>query len=59
MIKELEEYRHWCWNCFRDSMCKHVFTWHVKSADFEDICPTLTRYKFDAYASQGKMGDLA
>ena len=59
MIKELEEYRHWCWNCFRDSMCKHVFTWHVKSADYEDICPTLTRYKFDAYAAQGKMGDLA
>jgi len=40
-------------------MCKHVFTWHLKSADYDNICPTLTRYKFDAYASQGKMGDLA
>ena len=59
MIKELAEYRHWCWNCFRDSMCKHVFTWHLRSADYDDICPTLTRYKFDAYAGQGKMGELA
>jgi len=59
MIKELQEYRHWCWNCFRDSMCKHVFTWHVKNADYDENCPTLARYKFDAYAGQGKMGDLA
>jgi len=59
MVKELEEYRHDIWNCFRDSMCKHVFTWHVKSADFEDICPSLSRYKFDAYSAQGRMGDLA
>jgi len=58
MIKELEDYRHWCWNCFRDSMCKHVFTWHLKNADYDNICPTITRYKFDAYAAQGKF-DLA
>ena len=59
MVKELEEYRHDIWNCFRDSMCKHVFTWHVKSADFEDICPSLSRYKFDAYSAQGRFGDIA
>jgi len=59
MVKELEEYRSWCWNCFRDSMCKHVFTWHLRSADYDDICPTLARNKFDAYAAQGKMGELA
>lgn len=59
MVKELDDYRHWCWNCFRDSMCKHVFTWHLRSADFDDICPSLAHYKFDAYSAQGKMGDLA
>ncbi len=59
MVKELEEYRHWCWNCFRDSMCKHVFTWHLRNPDHNDICPTLARYKFDAYSAQGKMGDIA
>ena len=59
MVKELKEYRRWAWNCFRDSMCKHVFTWHVKSADYDDICPPLARHKFDCYSAQGKMGDLA
>jgi Fe-S oxidoreductase len=59
MVKELKEYRSWAWNCFRDSMCKHVFTWHVKSADYDDICPPLARYQFDCYSAQGKMGDLA
>lgn len=59
MVKELKEYRQWAWNCFRDSMCKHVFTWHLKSADYDDICPPLARYKFDCYSGQGKMGELA
>ena len=59
MVKELEEYRHNIWNCFRDSMCKHVFTWHLRSGDYDDICPTLARYKFDCYSAQGKYGDIA
>lgn len=59
MVKELEEYRHDIWNCFRDSMCKHVFTWHLRNADFDNICPSLTRYKFDAYSAQGRFGDIA
>lgn len=59
MIKELSEYRHWAWNCYRDSMCKHVFSWHLKDAAFDDICPPLKRYKYDCYAGQGKMGELA
>ena len=54
-MKELKDYRRWTWNCFRDSQCKHVFTWHTKSAEFYQICPSLSRYKFDAYAAQGKM----
>jgi len=59
MVKELQEYKHWCWNCFRDSVCKHVFMWHLRNADYDDICPSLARYKFDAYAAQGKMGEIA
>jgi len=59
MVKELQEYRHNVWNCFRDSMCKHVFTWHLRDTNYNDICPTLARYKFDAYAAQGKYGDIA
>ena len=59
MVKELKEYRHWVWNCFRDSTCKHVFSWHLKSAAYDDVCPPLARYGFDCYAAQGKMGELA
>jgi len=59
MVKELKEYRRWAWNCFRDSTCKHVFTWHLKNAAYDNICPALTRYQFDCYSAQGKMGELA
>ena len=59
MIKDLKEYRHWAWNCYRDSMCKHVFSWHLRNAAFDDICPPLARYKYDCFSGQGKMGDLA
>jgi len=57
-MKELKDYRRWAWNCFRDSQCKQVFPWHTKSADLYSICPSLSRYKFDCYAAQGKF-DLA
>jgi len=57
-MKELKDYRRWAWNCFRDSQCKQVFTWHTRNADHYPICPSLDRYKFDCYAAQGKM-DLA
>ena len=57
-MKELKDYRRWAWNCFRDSQCKQVFTWHTRNADFYPICPSLDRYKFDCYAAQGKL-DLA
>ncbi len=59
MIKDLSAYRHWTWNCYRDSMCKHVFSWHLKNAAYDDICPPLKRYKYDCFAGQGKMGELA
>ncbi|MCX8127065.1 MAG: (Fe-S)-binding protein, partial [Dehalococcoidia bacterium] len=58
-IKDLRDYRRWAWNCYRDSMCKHVFSWHLRNAAYDDICPPLARYKYDCYSAQGKMGDLA
>ncbi|GAH71685.1 unnamed protein product, partial [marine sediment metagenome] len=51
-MKELKDYRRWTWNCFRDSQCKQVFPWHTKNADWYQICPSLSRYKFDCYAAQ-------
>jgi len=57
-MKELRDYRRWAWNCFRDSMCKHVFPWHTKNPDYYQICPSLMKYRFDGYAAQGKM-DIA
>lgn len=57
-MKQLEDYRRDAWNCYRDSMCKNVFTWHIKSDRHAAICPSLMRYQFDAYSAQGRM-DLA
>ena len=57
-MKQLHEYRRDAWNCYRDSMCKHVFTWHIKDSRFSRMCPSLIRYHFDAYSAQGRL-DLA
>lgn len=54
-MKQLEDYRQDAWNCYRDSMCKYVFTWHVKSERFARMCPSLTRYQFDAFCAQGRL----
>ena len=57
-MKKLEDYRWDAWNCYHDSMCKFVFTWHIKSGEYFRMCPSLMRYNFDAYAAQGRM-DIA
>jgi Fe-S oxidoreductase len=57
-MKQLEDYRWEAWNCYRDSMCKYVFTWHIKSERFARMCPSLIRYQFDAFCAQGRL-DLA
>ncbi len=54
-MKQLEDYRKDAWNCYRDSMCKYVFTWHVKSERFARMCPSLLRYQFDAFSAQGRL----
>ncbi len=54
-MKELKDYRWEAWNCYHDSMCKYVFTWHTKSARFSRMCPSLIKYHFDAYCAQGRL----
>lgn len=54
-MKQLEDYRKDAWNCYRDSMCKYVFTWHIKSERFARMCPSLLRYQFDAFSAQGRL----
>jgi len=39
-FKELEEYRDEVWHCSRCNMCKEVFGWYMKSAEFSGICPS-------------------
>ncbi|MFH1775273.1 MAG: (Fe-S)-binding protein [Chloroflexota bacterium] len=54
-FKELEEYREEVWHCNRCNMCKEVFGWYMKSAEFSPICPSFAFNKYDAYSAQGKM----
>ena len=45
-------------NCSRCSTCKWIDSWEVKNARFAKVCPSHTRYLFDAYSCQGRM-DIA
>ena len=59
-MKELRHdiYRKWAWNCYRESMCKSMWPWHIKSERFAVVCPSIARYQFDAYSAQGRL-DIA
>lgn len=54
----LEKYRWDLVNCERCSMCKWVHPWSVKSKARAQICPSMKKYKYDAYSAQGRF-DLA
>ena len=54
----LEKYRWDLVNCERCSMCKWVHPWSVKSKERARICPSIQKYKYDAYSAQGRF-DLA
>ncbi|MCX8043722.1 MAG: (Fe-S)-binding protein [Desulfobacterota bacterium] len=54
----LEKYRWDLVNCERCSMCKWVHPWSIKSRDRARICPSMQKYKYDAYSAQGRF-DLA
>jgi len=59
-MKELNDklYRKWTWNCYRDSMCKSTWPWHIKGERFSVSCPSLYKFKFDSYSAQGRL-DIA
>ncbi len=54
----LDAYRWDLVNCERCSMCKWVHPWSVKSTERAVVCPSMKKYKFDAYSAQGRF-DLA
>jgi len=54
----LEKYRWDLINCERCSMCKWLHPWSVKSRARARICPSMQKYKYDAYSAQGRF-DLA
>jgi len=54
----LEKYRWDLINCERCSMCKWLHPWSVKSKARARICPSMQKYKYDAYSAQGRF-DLA
>jgi len=59
MLKELKDFRHDTWQCFRDSMCKQVWTWHLRNGNEHwQACPSIWYYNFAAYSGQGRF-DLA
>lgn len=51
----LEEYRDQAARCGKCAICKIVLPIEVKSARFSAICPSGTRFHFDAYYASGKM----
>jgi len=55
VVKILEEYRDQAARCGKCSICKIVLPVEVKSARFSAICPSGTRFHFDAYFASGKM----
>lgn len=54
----LEKFRWDLVNCERCSMCKWVHPWSVKSKTRARICPSIQKFKYDAYSAQGRI-DLA
>lgn len=54
----LEDYQWDVYNCVRCSNCKWLPSYAIKKIEYSRICPSITRYLFDAYSSQGRL-DLA
>ncbi len=55
MVFSLEEYRWDALHCMRCSNCKWMDHVYLKSYRFAQICPSVTRYSFDAYSGQGRL----
>jgi Fe-S oxidoreductase len=51
----LEEYEIGMERCSRCSLCKFIPLEQVKSADFANICPSISRYNFHTYSGGGRL----
>ncbi|OGL42078.1 MAG: hypothetical protein A3C43_09895 [Candidatus Schekmanbacteria bacterium RIFCSPHIGHO2_02_FULL_38_11] len=54
IMKSLEKYKWDLVNCERCSMCKWVHPWRTQSHRFAKVCPSVSKYLFDAYSAQGR-----
>lgn len=55
MMTKLSEYRNILWNCSKCAMCRTISPWDMKSKQFSAICPSGTKFLFEAYYAPGKM----
>lgn len=52
----LEDYRDDMQTCCRCSACKFVPLENLKSYDYVNVCPSITRYNYRAYSGGGRLG---
>jgi len=55
MTVDLNEYYKIIRNCSKCAMCRNMSPWDMQSKEFKDICPSGTRFLFEAYFAPGKM----
>lgn len=55
MNNKLEDYYKVIYNCCKCAMCRNISPWEMQSKKFKDICPSGTRFLFEAYFAPGKM----
>ena len=55
MTVDLNEYYKIIRNCSKCAMCRNMSPWEMQSKEFKDICPSGTRFLFEAYFAPGKM----
>ncbi len=55
MINELKDHYKIIYNCSKCATCRSMSPWEMQSKKFKDICPSGTRFLFEAYFAPGKM----
>jgi len=55
MTIDLDEFYKTIRNCSKCAMCRTMSPWDMQSKEFKDICPSGTRFLFEAYFAPGKM----
>ena len=55
MTIDSDEYYKIIRNCSKCAMCRNMSPWDMQSMEFKDICPSGTRFLFEAYFAPGKM----